>query len=267
MSDYCDIYRDPDSTNFITSLFIAAGIVASYIPQYYTIINTRVSIGLSATYLFLFSLASASSVTNLILLSFISLPCCSVLSPFECVNSQVSLIQVGLQSICTLAIPLLCVIYTDTPENTEYKSITKAWRVVVWYLTGTLVLLFIAKLYFSHEHIILLANALGIMSTIITFIQYIPQIMETYRFKASGALSVMMMCIQTPGGFVWTTTLMLKPGSQWSSWLPYLSAATLQGVVLLMCIYYDFCYDHDINRPLLPQVTNDDGVPNYGNSS
>jgi uncharacterized protein with PQ loop repeat len=241
ISGVCDIYRNPDTANFVASLIIAFGIVLSYLPQYYDIVHTRTSIGLSPTFLVLISIAGISACSNLILLSVISLPCCSELSRFECVNSQVSLIQVGLQASSTLAMPLLCVIYTNTPENHEYQDVVVAWKRILYYISGLTVLLILAFFTFTLSQILIFAQALGILSTIITFVQYIPQLVETYTLKSAGVLSIAMMCIQTPGGFIWTTTLILKPGSHWSSWMPYLTAASLQGVLLIMSVYYDYC--------------------------
>lgn len=248
----CEIYREPDTANFVAALVIAGGIVATYLPQYYNLIKTRNSIGLSPTYLLLICVAGISAAANLAMLSIISIPCCSELTAFECANSQVSLLQVGLQALSTLAIPLLCVIYTNTPQNTEYPDVLKAWHNTLAYLAFISLLIATAALTFSQSTILLCAKLLGLLSTVITFVQYIPQLIETYKLKASGALSVLMMCLQTPGGFVWTATLILKPGSHWSSWLPYLSAASLQGLLLVMCIYFDYCCDHKSEtEPLL----------------
>lgn len=236
----CDIYKSPDKTNFILSIVIAFGIVFSYIPQYYNIVKTHTSVGLSPTFLFLICVAGLCALSNLILLSFLSVPCCTQLSPFECVNSQVSLIQVGLQATSTLAMPLLCVAYTNTPENNEYRDVVKAWWKIVYSTACSILILVFAFISLTPSLIILLAQGFGISSTVITFVQYIPQLLETFNLKSSGVLSIPMMCIQTPGGFVWTATLMFKPGSNWSTWMPYLAASTFQGILLCMSVYYDY---------------------------
>lgn len=248
--DSCDIYKNPSKSTFFTSVILAVGIVASYLPQYDKIIKTKTSIGLAPIFLFLISIAGVSATSNLVLLSFLSLPCCAEITPFECVNSQVSLIQVGLQAFSTLLITWFCVIFTNTESNKfEYQYILKTWR-HIQFCTGIMTLSLIAAFFlFPESSILLYAQFLGILSTIVTIIQYIPQLWTTYRLKASGALSIMMMCIQTPGGFVWTATLMLKPGANWSSWLPYLTAATLQGMLLILSVYYDYLYKGE--KPLI----------------
>ena len=50
------------------------------------------------------------------------------------------------------------------------------------------------------------------MSALLTVIKYVPQIYTTFRLKHPGTLSIGMMCIQTPGGFVFTATLFFTKG-------------------------------------------------------
>jgi hypothetical protein len=45
-----------------------------------------------------------------------------------------------------------------------------------------------------------------------------------------------MMLMQTPGGFLLAFSLYLQPGTNWTSWLPFFMAGTLQGTLLVMCI-------------------------------
>lgn len=246
----CDIYKDPSTSTFGLSLFITVGIVVSFLPQYYNIVTTRSSIGLAPVFLLLISIAGLSATSNLVLLSFFSIPCCKEITQFECMNSQISLLQVGIQATCTLLITWFCVEFSDHSVNEpeeEYRTIRRTWsevQVVLLVLSTSLVIAFFT---FSNNLIMLYAKSLGLFSTFLTVVQYVPQLHTTYKLKKSGVLSVLMMAIQTPGGFLWTATLMLKPGSNWSTWLPYLTAATFQGLLLILSIYYDyFYYDPEI---------------------
>lgn len=237
----CSIYENPLKSTFITSVIISIGIVISYVPQHVKIVQTRSSIGLSPVFLLLSSLSGIAATSNLILLSYISLPCCTTLTPFECVNSQISLIQVGLQTISTLLIVVLCVIFTNTPDDYfAYGKVLRVWRHILAFIGFIVISLIVSKFTFSNDSILLYAKLLGIFSTIVAVIQYLPQLKTTLTLKRSGSLSIPMMCVQTPGGFIWTATLILKPGSNWSSWLPYLTAAILQGILLILCTYYEY---------------------------
>ena len=47
-----------------------------------------------------------------------------------------------------------------------------------------------------------------------------------------------MMCIQSPGSFLFAYSLAVRPGTNWSSWVTYLCTGVLQFVLLAMCIVW-----------------------------
>jgi len=49
-----------------------------------------------------------------------------------------------------------------------------------------------------------------------------------------------MMCMQTPGGFLFAGSLFARLGwAGWSSWGIFVLTATMQGILLYMAIYYE----------------------------
>jgi hypothetical protein len=85
------------------------------------------------------------------------------------------------------------------------------------------------------------ANALGIMAAAFAAVQYIPQIWTTYKLKHAGSLSILMMTIQTPGGFLFAASLAARLGwGGWSSWGVYVLTAIMQGILLTMAIRYEW---------------------------
>lgn len=49
-----------------------------------------------------------------------------------------------------------------------------------------------------------------------------------------------MMCIQTPGGFLFAASLYARLGPKgWSTWAIYLLTALMQGCVLVLAVYYE----------------------------
>lgn len=79
------------------------------------------------------------------------------------------------------------------------------------------------------------ATFLGVTSAILAAIQYAPQIIHTYRHKVVGALSIPMMCIQSPGSVVMIVSIALRPGTNWTSWITFLVAGVMQSILLVMC--------------------------------
>lgn len=92
----------------------------------------------------------------------------------------------------------------------------------------------------NHDRLTFWANVLGVMAALLAAVQYIPQIWTTYHLKHVGSLSIPMMCIQTPGGFIFAASLYARLGAAgWSTWAIYLLTASMQGVVLFMAVYYE----------------------------
>jgi len=58
--------------------------------------------------------------------------------------------------------------------------------------------------------------------------------------QAVASLSIPMMCIQTPGSFVWVASLAARFGWEgWSTWGIYLVTGVLQGCLLGMAITFE----------------------------
>jgi len=80
--------------------------------------------------------------------------------------------------------------------------------------------------------------SMGIVSTVMTFTQWAPQIYNTFRSKSVGSFSILMLVIQAPGSFVIIYFLVFVSHESVSTWLSYVSAATQQVVLIgLLCNY------------------------------
>jgi phosphatidylglycerophosphate synthase len=84
------------------------------------------------------------------------------------------------------------------------------------------------------------ATFLGICAAILACIQYIPQLWTTWRLQHVMSLSIPMMLIQTPGSFVFATSLAIRlGGAGWSAWGVYIVTGCLQGCLLAMAIRFE----------------------------
>ncbi|KAI8967705.1 hypothetical protein BDF20DRAFT_829137 [Mycotypha africana] len=92
----------------------------------------------------------------------------------------------------------------------------------------------------EHWQTNLWAAFLGILSMILASLQYFPQIWKTWQTKMVGALSIPMMCLQTPGTVLFVYSLMARSGTNWTAWLTYMVTGILQGILLTMCIIWHF---------------------------
>lgn len=89
------------------------------------------------------------------------------------------------------------------------------------------------------SHLQVWADILGLLCAIFASVQYLPQIWTTWKLQHVGSLSIPMMCIQTPGGFVFAASMAARLGKKnWSAWAVYLVLGTLQGCLLGMAVWF-----------------------------
>lgn len=251
----CSVFEGASKINFAFLVLITMGIIVSYLPQYRRIYIKKTSEGLSTNFLFLGSCSSIFTLTNIILVSSKARYCCYIgaLNFFNCLNSQLNLIQIGIQ--CTCAILILVVVllqtrYSIKQDKDEYARIVTVGKFVALHGIISIIEVF-TGLYTNRTLLLTIAQINGLLSALLTMMKYVPQITTTYRLKHPGTLSIGMMCIQTPGGFIFTMTLFFTKGSHWSSWVSYLVAALLQGTLLLLCIYYEYIKNEGITSEVL----------------
>ncbi|KDQ32676.1 hypothetical protein PLEOSDRAFT_1032971, partial [Pleurotus ostreatus PC15] len=252
---------------------LCVGLIISYAPQHFRIINKQSSEGLSPWFLLLGSTSSASGFLNMVALQWGIVKCCRYVSVGSCAEITLGVVQVGLQWFLFTMIMVLYMIYYpshlkyvaanehednhDTrPSSSPIKkpmkraewslSIILSWVVVVHIILisfTTFFLLLTATPSPSPslplpKQVLSWATFLGVSSAILAAIQYAPQIAHTYRHKVVGALSIPMMCIQTPGAILMVTSIALRPGTNWTSWITFAVAGVMQGTLLVMCIFW-----------------------------
>jgi len=277
-----------DWFNDLLTLGLCFGLIVSYLPQHFRIINAKSSEGINPVFLLLGTTSSASAFFNMITMQAEIVKCCRVVSLGDCAEIVAGIIQVGLQWFCFSIIFVLYMIYY--PAHLKYVQIgveeselqpllhTKThvksteWAlsiVMAWITTIHLLFLFIATVYLLSTstlspdgalspRISSWATFLGVGSALLATVQYAPQLLHTYRMKLVGALSIHMMLIQTPGGILMVTSIALRKGTNWTSWITFAVAAVLQGCLLTMCCVWKIRQNKlgidDFGNPLDPLI-------------
>jgi len=255
-----------DWFNALLTMGLCVGIIISYAPQHYRIISAKSSEGLSPVFLLLGSTSSAAGMWNMITLQWGIAKCCRVVSWGSCAEMTAGIVQLSIQWFgFTLVFILYMKYYPDhlkyiessasSPLLQPKRPIKSAeWRlsqVLAWVTFGHLVFIAATTIFFLSSaapsptpnvplpsQIVQWARFLGVTSAILAGIQYAPQLIHTYRHKVVGALSIPMMCIQTPGSILMITSIALRPGTNWTSWITFLVAMIMQGSLLVMCIIW-----------------------------
>ena len=140
---------------------------------------------------------------------------------------------------------LFLLYFPRTPSDAEskdqptYQLAITIFLVCIVHLILTF-LLSVIIIYLHHSHLSSWAYFLGGFGTLLAAIQFLPQIWTTWKLKEVGSLSIPMMCIQTPGAFVWVGSLAGRLGWEgWSTWGNYLVCGILQGCLLVMGITFE----------------------------
>jgi len=270
-ADVCESLRDPNIVNIIVSIFIVIGMLISYLPQHFRIISRGTSEGISPYFVLLGTTSATSAFANILLLpkSRQDVACCKELETLQCVAGLLGITQLGVQWISFTFIFVLFLVFfrynpANDPDNEELgeegeeeqprwqtallvASLTLLHGLAVIVITGIISTV-------AHEKLAIWANVLGVMAAILAGVQYLPQIWTTYHLKHVGSLSIPMMCMQTPGGYVFAGSLFARLGwAGWSSWGIFVLTATMQGILLYMAIYYEIQATHnrDMSRSLL----------------
>lgn len=259
VQDRCEQLRHVGYTNFFVSILIIIGIMFSYLLQHYRIISRGTSEGISPYWVLLGVTSANSQFGNILTLpqSRADVSCCKEVSPFECAAGLLGIAQIGVQWICFAIILVLFLIFfrrddgefdaDEEDEEVETETDQPTWRTAIGVAAmclvhGLFVVIISAALALgAPSYLSAWANVLGIVSAALAAIQYLPQIYMTYRLKHAGSLSIPMMCVQTPGGFLFAASLGARLGwAGWSSWGVYVLTAIMQGIVLCMALSYEW---------------------------
>jgi hypothetical protein len=125
-----------------------------------------------------------------------------------------------------------------TPTHTYRTALTVTAVCVVHAFTTAIVS--VAMVVWYPQHLEAYAGVLGVLAAGLAAVQYLPQLYTTWKLETVGSLSIPMMCLQTPGSFVWAASLMVRYGwAGWSTWGLLVVTGCLQGSVLALGGFYE----------------------------
>jgi len=222
---------------------LVVGSIISVIPQHVKIFKTRSAVGLSYLWLFLANLNQFSSFIAAVVLKYPQIQACSYVGLFPCLPSLLDALQLFVIWFFTFPIYIWFLWFSD-PKSMNKRDWLLArvfFVLAMTYVLGTTLTatIFLNKIGECERLTIWYANAMGILSTVITFVQYIPQIYATYKTKSSGSFSVAMLLIQIPGSAVTVFYLIFFAHDEVYIWLSYVSTILQQLILLIMIFYFE----------------------------
>jgi uncharacterized protein with PQ loop repeat len=78
----------------------------------------------------------------------------------------------------------------------------------------------------------------GIVSSAISFVQYLPQFITVWKLKDNGSLSIVTLAIQAPGGTLSSLSMIIGQRENWSTWISLAVSALQQWLLLALCLWY-----------------------------
>jgi hypothetical protein len=213
------------------------------------------------------TVSGTASIANILTLpeSTRDMGCCKEIGSFPCAAALLGIVQIGVQWTCfffmyeilfirykvylanrACSMLLFLIFFPRSPAaaaEEEQDTNMPTWKEAILVLAASLaffVVAFIGSVVFVYavpSHVRGWASFLGLLATVLAAIQYIPQILMTWRLQETGSLSIPMMCIQTPGSFVFAASLYARLGpAGWSAWALFVFTGCLQGCLLAMSI-------------------------------
>ena len=248
--DYTSFFPVSDVIWIILGTALMLGTCISVIPQIYVIIKNKSSYGLNPIAIFFTNINQFIIIVNIVCLhptDFMGLPSIDPwykpLSRLLTFGNAIALYSFYLPIVFLLPIFFDKAFRHKRQENQikREKFFTRLMNILLVICSLALIITFFVSFGISgplSRFTVSYGKVLGTVATVIVFIQYLPQMITTFRLKDPGSLSIVMLLIQAPGGTANALFLWLGQHDDWTTWISYLVAAMEQFILLGMCIFY-----------------------------
>ncbi|BFU21570.1 PQ loop repeatcontaining protein [Entamoeba histolytica KU27] len=240
-SDF-DFVPDLSTLSFTIGLVIMIGTILSVIPQYVKLIRTRDSSGLSPFYLLIQFINQVTTVANACITNATYIHSCVYIGFSQCFPVLVSWTQIMLLAMVYLPqIFFYLLFYPNKKEFILFKLPLICLPIVI--IISIICLGTVPLLEFTDGECGDITGGFafvyGIIAAVCVIIQWSPQIYMTFRRKAAGALSMLMLSITAPGMTVLTLYMIFITKQPFSTWLSNAASAVQQLILLSMLVYYE----------------------------
>jgi uncharacterized protein with PQ loop repeat len=239
--------------NDFFSIVIIVGIFITFTPQQVRIVKRRSSLGISPHFMLLGIVSGISQLINIIILQVPVLDDCKRGSE-TCSSDVLGIVQV---SVLTMSLALnwcLFLMYYPRPWNASAEGRHVISCVRLFYMFVGLCMVVIPVFVIAGKGWTRgMGQFFGIFCTLLSCVQYLPQIYRTWHTKHIGALSVTTLIIQAPGSFFFAYTLAVRPSTDITTWGSFFISGTFQVMLVALCLYIKRAGGHDEEDPLLDE--------------
>lgn len=229
----------------ILGLGIVFGQFIAFAPQLISIIRKKHVEGINLLTYLLGTVSCTAVFLSGLLESWENLFCCSVITPWHCMVSLISFMQVGVNWLNYFMIFCLLALYVKNTEHKPKAKLQFRLSLAVYVAWGVLGGTIITMAYLLVEGSPIMAphttgiynKILGITGTVSIILQWSPQILTTFLHKGPGALSPITLSINSPGSML-TAFSQIAAGKSFSLWLPYVLSGAQQAVIVSLILYF-----------------------------
>jgi len=250
MPDPKQCYFEPSVVNIVVAVFLILGTMCSYIPQYIAIVKAKSSDGINFIMLAIAVTSGFLTAINSGILKWEYVVCCLDLSSSQCIKNNLATEQLISALLCSLVLYILFVVYFRTQpyyhETLESRIRGKRVSIIVFItaIVLSIILAIVCGVLYYDVHLrgtILasIAQALGIISSILMIVQWAPQIYTTYKMRSPGNLSVLMLLLQMPGALLVMFFQAILNSADVTTWAPYAFLFVEQLILVVMCSIFN----------------------------
>eukprot|EP01105_Mastigella_eilhardi_P015080 TRINITY_DN3434_c0_g1_i7.p1 TRINITY_DN3434_c0_g1~~TRINITY_DN3434_c0_g1_i7.p1 ORF type:complete len:423 (+),score=96.72 TRINITY_DN3434_c0_g1_i7:92-1270(+) len=224
---------------------LVVAIAISILPQHVKLFRKRSHIGLSFVALFLQNINCFSAFMNSVLLKEPQFKACVVVGFDACMPNLLSSWQLFVTWLFNFPLYFYYLIFftkLHTNENRRQRIFSLIFFVLMLFLLTGITGLSILLSYVNGMCGTVTRTfgmALGIISLIITIVQWSPQIYTTWRNKAAGSMSLAMVAMQAPGSAVIVVFMVAVTHENITTWVSYLASAAQLFILLFLLTYYE----------------------------
>ncbi|EKE42157.1 hypothetical protein ENUP19_0083G0034 [Entamoeba nuttalli] len=234
--------------NYLNTFEIILGIVIlvftiiSVLPQAIKIIRRKNGEGLSPTYLLLMTCNQVFAGVNSTILNYPTMASCPYIGARKCLPPLLSYFQMMSLVVLEFIIFALYLIFFKTKKDKIYIRAIIFFLLSVTFLIISILLVFISIYWIGECHPFTdwFAYVFGICSSIVTFVEYLPQIWRTFRTKNCGSLSLTANSIQTLGCFVIVCYMFFSTQQHITTLATYIVSFIQHTVLVVLQIKYDY---------------------------
>ena len=204
------------------------------LPQFYKLAKARSSAGVSLFTVIITMFSSMLNVGAALITKWRQITACGHLG-WSCVPNLLDLFQ-NIQVAIIAAIQLVMVV--------AYPPNTKRARAMAATTLGTAIVLWVACVCASlaapcGKRTLAFAAVQGSAGSLAALVQYAPQLLATWRHRASGSLSLLTYTLQVAGGYLNIYQSITQGASPWPVWTPWLISTSMQNAVLVSAFVFD----------------------------